>query len=267
MSSAVMGSRPVTEVLRAMARTPNAVYAAVAVPVVLAMVAVALQPWLLPSDLLRDSQAIAADRGDTHSAYGLVSNLGILAMALASGAALLGFAILRDTTGRMRPLLGCGALLSLAIVLDDLLLLHETLTFAAWARVLFAAAYAGAFACFLVRFRATIRQHLDVGLLLLAGVALGSSLLVDTVVEPATQLSVLVEDGAKLLGFVAWSAFVLRSAVFALTRRADAASGAPRARHGVRAAAAPRHPSSHLLSPGASPARRTTSPMLPSLRD
>lgn len=246
MSPAVTGSRPVTEVPRAMERTPYAVYAAVAVPVVLAMVAVALQPWLLPSDLLRDSQAVAAARGNAHSAYGLISNLGILVMTLASGAALVGFAILRGTPGRLRALLGCGALLSLAIVLDDLLLLHETLTFAAWTRVLFAAAYAGAFAGFLVRFRATIRQHLDVGLLLLAGAALGSSLLIDTLVEPATQLSVLVEDGAKLLGFVAWSAFLLRTTMLALTQRADAAAGAPRARHGVRTTAAPRHPVSAI---------------------
>ena len=267
MSAVLTGSRPVTEVLRLLARTPNAVYAAVVVPVVLTMVAVALQPWLLPSDLLRDSQTVAAARGNAHSAFGLVSNLGILAMTLSSGAALLGFAILRGTPGRMRALLGCGAMLSLAFVLDDLLLLHETLTFATWARVLFATAYAGAFACFLVRFRATIRQHLDVGLLILAGAALGSSLLVDMVVEPATQLSVLVEDGAKLLGLVAWSAFLLRSAVVALTRRTDAAAGVPRARHGVRPTAAARHPSSHLPSSAAPPARRTTIATVPLLRD
>lgn len=247
--------RPLTHVLRAIARTPSAVYAAVVVPVVLAMVAVAVQPWLPPSHLLRDSQVVAVAHGSSHAAYGLVSNLGILALALTSGAALIGWFVLRTTPGRMPPLLGCAGLLSLALVLDDLLLLHETLTFATGARVMFAAAYAGAFACFLVRFRATILQQLDVGLLGLSGVALGSSLLVDAVFESATQLSVLVEDGAKLLGFAAWAAFVLRATILALGARADASSSTPHAPSGFRATPAPRHPSSRPVDTGAPLAR------------
>jgi hypothetical protein len=215
-------TRPVARVIRTLARTPDAVYAAVVVPVVIVLAAAAMQPWLPPSHLLRDSQVVAIAHGSPHAAYGLVSNLGILVMALTSGAALLGWTVLRATPGTMRPLLGWAGLLTLALVLDDLLLLHETFTFATWTRVLFGAAYAGAFAWFLLRFRATIRERLDIGLLALSGVALGASLLVDAVLEP-TQFSVLVEDGAKLLGFAAWSAFVVRAALLALGSRADAA--------------------------------------------
>ena len=234
----------VTRTMRALARTPRATYAAVVAPVALLLVAVALQPWLPPSHLLRDSQVVAIAHGNPHAAYGLVSNLGILVMALTSGAALLGWIALRAAPGRMRSLLGGAGLLSLAVVLDDLLLLHETFTFATWARLAFIVAYAGAFAWFLVRFRALIEQRLDLGLLVLAGAALGSSLLVDAALE-ATQLSVLLEDGAKLLGFVAWSAFVVRAALVALGSRADAAGGAPPTGLDAPTTAATRHPSTH----------------------
>ena len=66
-----------------------------------------------------------------------------------------------------------------------------------------------------MRFRDVIIRDLDVGLLLLAVGSLGISLVTDLLVAP-TQSSVLVEDGAKLLGLVAWSAFGLRTALFAL---------------------------------------------------
>ena len=106
-------------------------------------------------------------------------------------------------------------MLTLVLVLDDLLLLHEAAAFAPWAGALVAAAYGLAFLRFVVRFRDVILRDLDVGLLLLAVGSLGLSLVTDLLVAP-TQSSVLVEDGAKLLGLVAWSAFVLRTALFAL---------------------------------------------------
>ena len=121
----------------------------------------------------------------------------------------------------LRPeprLLGWIAVLSLALVLDDLLLLHEAATFGPSAGALFAAAYGLAFLRFVVRFRDAIVHDLDVGLLLLAVGSLGVSVVTDVVVAP-TQASVLLEDGAKLLGLVAWSAFALRTALFALGHR------------------------------------------------
>ena len=111
------------------------------------------------------------------------------------------------------------------LVLDDLLLLHEAAAFAPWAGALVAAAYGLAFLRFVVRFRDVILRDLDVGLLLLAVGSLGVSLVTDVLVAP-TQSSVLVEDGAKLLGLVAWSAFVLRTALFALGHRRSAGPAA-----------------------------------------
>ena len=132
-----------------------------------------------------------------------------------------------------RPGPGCSlwtAVLTLVLVLDDLLLLHEAAAFAPWAGALVAAAYGLAFLRFVVRFRDVILRDLDVGLLLLAVGSLGVSLVTDLLVAP-TQSSVLVEDGAKLLGLVAWSAFGLRTALFALGH----SQGDVRARVRIRA--------------------------------
>lgn len=214
--------------MRARANTPVTVYLAVVLPVVVVVVAAALQPWLPPSDLLRDSQVVAAGHGDAHTAYGLVSNLGVLVMALAAGAALLGRLVLRrmpaatpdatpdsvTTPDRIRPLLAWSAVISLLFALDDLLMLHETAAVIPGAAALFGAGYALVFLGFVVRFRTTIRE-LDAGLLVLAVAALAASVLVDVVMEP-TEWTVLIEDGAKLVGIVAWSAFVLRAALAAL---------------------------------------------------
>ena len=121
-------------------------------------------------------------------------------------------------------------MLTLVLVVDDLLLLHEAAAFAPLAGVLTAAAYGLAFLRFVVRFRDVIVRELDVGLLLLAVGAFGVSAVTDLLVAP-TQTSVFVEDGAKLLGLVAWSAFGLRTTLFAFgqTRaRADAGAGTTR---------------------------------------
>lgn len=215
--------------MRERGNTPATVYVAVVVPVVALVAAAGLQPWLAPSDLLRDSQAVAAERGDAHTAYGLLSNLGVMAMALAAGAALVGWLVLRTTPsptvsapagpiptpGRLRPLLAWGAALSALFALDDLLMLHETAAVIPGAAALIGAVYALVFVAFIVRFRATIRRDLDAGLLVLAVAALAASVLVDIVIE-ATEWSVLIEDGAKLLGIAAWSAFVLRAALIGL---------------------------------------------------
>lgn len=201
---------------RAADRTPALAYAAAVVPVAVVIVAVATQPWMPPTDLVRDSQAVAVLRGSAHTTHGLVSNLGILAMAVAAGGALIAAAAAPHRGDRLRRLLAWAGALTVVVVLDDLLLLHEGATLAAWMPKLFVIAYAAAFVGALWRFRVEILRHLDVGLLAIAMLALGTSAMVDAFAEPATVASVLVEDAAKLLGFTTWSAFLIRAALIAL---------------------------------------------------
>jgi hypothetical protein len=214
---------------RAADRTPALVYAAAVVPVALVFVAVATQPWMPATDLVRDSQAVAVLRGSARTANGLVSNLGVMAMAMAAGAAIVAAAAAPRRDDRLLRVLAWGGGLTLAVALDDLLLLHEGATFAAWMPKLIVIAYAAVFVGYLWRFRAEIMRHLDVGLLAIAMLALGTSALVDVFADPPTVASVLVEDGSKLLGLAAWSTFLIRAALIALRpqradRRADAAA-------------------------------------------
>ena len=211
--------------LRILSRTPFTAYLSVLLPVVVLMAATVLQPWLPPSDLMRDSQVVAAGHAGASPAYGLISNVGILALALSSGAAAIGRLALPDAPARSRLLLWI-AVLTLVLVVDDLLLLHEAAAFAPLAGVLTTAAYGLAFLRFVVRFRDVIVNELDVGLLVLAVGAFGVSAVTDLLVAP-TQTSLFVEDGAKLLGLAAWSAFGLRTTLFAFGRtRSRAAAGA-----------------------------------------
>ena len=215
---------PFLSIPRMMARTPLPVYASVVLPVVVLLAAAALQPWLPPSDLMRDSQVIAARHHAVSPAYGLVSNLGIVVLALSSGAAVTARLVLREARAPWPRLLLWMAVVSLALVLDDLLLLHEAATFASWIGAVVAAAYGFAFLRFVLEFRTLIVRDLEVGLLALAVGSFGVSAATDLLVA-ATQASVLVEDGAKLLGLVAWSAFVLRTALAAF-RHSGASTGA-----------------------------------------
>jgi hypothetical protein len=214
MSRARADEAPIPSIPRLLWRTPAWAYLAVVLPVVVLMAGVVLQPWLAPTDLMRDSQVIAARHDAASPAYGLISNLGIVVLALASGGAATTGLILRHARAPWARLLLWIAGLSLALVLDDLLLLHEAATFAPGAGALIAAAYGLAFLRFATTFRDVIARDLDVGLLLLSVGALAVSAATDVVVT-ATQSSVLVEDGAKLLGLVAWSAFALRTGLVA----------------------------------------------------
>ncbi|WP_353814787.1 hypothetical protein [Agromyces sp. SYSU T00266] len=202
----------------ALRRTPRRLHAAIIVAVVVAMTVVATQPWVTPTDLVRDGQVVAAAHGDASPAYGLVSNLGIVVMVLAAGAASTALVVV-PRADETRGLLAWSVALTMLVALDDLLMLHETAAFGPGSGVVLVATYAIAFLAFAVRFRELIVERLDPALLVAMFAGLGTSAVVDVLVEPATRTSVLVEDGAKLLGLLAWSAFVARAAI--LTLRAD----------------------------------------------
>ncbi|GAA2035539.1 hypothetical protein GCM10009819_20010 [Agromyces tropicus] len=210
---------PTPERIRsALRRTPAWLYAAIGGAATVAMAVVVTQPWVVPTDLVRDGQVVAAARGAASPAFGLVSNLGIVVTVLAAGAAITALALLPRGADARRLLAWCLGL-SLVVALDDLLLLHETAAFGPGSGTVLAALYAAAFLAFTIRFRDIVVDRLDPALLVLMFAGLGTSAIVDVLVEPATRASVLVEDGAKLLGLLAWSAFVARAAI--LTLRAE----------------------------------------------
>lgn len=202
----------------AIERTPLWTYAVIATAVAVTITVVATQPWLAPTDLVRDSQVIAAARGDANPAYGLVSNLGIMVTLLAAGHAATAVAILRRGS-EARRLLGWSLALSLVVAADDLLLLHEAAAFGPGSSTAMAVVYAAGFLVVAVRFRTLIFDRLDPMLLALTFLGLGTSATVDVLVDPATTASVLAEDGAKLLGLLAWALFVVRAAILSI--RAD----------------------------------------------
>ncbi|WP_353826527.1 hypothetical protein [Agromyces sp. SYSU T0242] len=245
---------PTTDrIVDGMRRTPAWVITTLVLVTLVAMTLVVAQPWLSPTDLVRDGQAVAAKHGDTSSAYGLVSNLGIVVAVLAAGFASAGIVVLASGD-RLRALLGWCIGLTLVFALDDLLLLHESTAFGPASGFLLVIGYAVAFATVAIRFREVIVDRLDPALLATMFAALGLSAAVDVLVEPATIASVLVEDGAKLLGVLAWSAFVVRAALVALRaggeRSTDQASRS-------RTASPHSNPHSRQSKIGASPSDAT----------
>ncbi|WP_430647490.1 hypothetical protein [Agromyces sp. GXS1127] len=199
----------------AVRRTPVWITAAIIAAVLITVGVVLGQPWFAPTDLVRDSQSVAALRGRSDPAYGIVSNLGIIVLLLAAGTALAAIAGAPRRGGAQR-ILAWSLALSLLFALDDLLLLHEATAFGPAPGIALAAAYGVGFLTFVVRFRATIVDRFDPALLIGTFVGLGVSAIVDVLVDPATSTSVVVEDGAKLLGLLAWSAFVMRAAIITL---------------------------------------------------
>ena len=102
---------------------------------------------------------------------------------------------------------GAGGVLSLALCLDDLLLLHESIL-PGWGvpqvAVLGGYALAGLTYAFAQRRRVFSR---DGGFLLLAFLLLGGSMAVDVLLHSTQSRVVAAEDGLKFVGIYAWLAF------------------------------------------------------------
>ena len=109
--------------------TPPWVYLAfVLCPAVVVGVAM-FQPWVPPSELFRDSLAVAEQAGEEccHLYYGFISNLGILLWSATSGvclfAGLLLYGILGPRNGTIMMLYA--AILTGFLTLDDSFMIHE----------------------------------------------------------------------------------------------------------------------------------------------
>ena len=140
---------------------------------------------------------------------GIVSNLGILVWTVAAASALGGAWVARETN---RPsasrFLGTGGIVTVILLLDDLLLLHSTVLPRLFdiqkpAATLLVVSPAVAW---LLVFAGEVRRTRWV-ILVGALVSFAVSLAADFVLHPAASAELLLEDGAKFLGVLAWGLY------------------------------------------------------------
>ena len=150
---------------------------------------------------------------------GYYSNLGVLVWAAAATTALLGHYLLRRV-GHVEParLLLVASMITVAIMLDDLFLLHDAVYrevgIPQYAPFI---AYGLAIAAFSWRFR----HQLGAGLLLIVAAVscLGLSAVLDTLFH--LQPPYLIEDGTKALGLALWALMIVRHTIAELTPATD----------------------------------------------
>lgn len=112
-----------------------------------------------------------------------------------------------------------GSMLTLLIALDDLLLLHESANLLVRRAEYFLVGVYGLLALAYGFTYRTVMRRFDTGLLVMAVVALGVSVGWDALVRSASDAAVLIEDGAKLVGYAAWATFLVRAAMRTVQER------------------------------------------------
>jgi hypothetical protein len=190
-----------------------------------------LQPWVAADVLFRDPLAVAG--GEPY--FGIVSNLGVLVWAAACAISLFtGFQLRRIDPSSQVPgfLLWSGAI-SLVLMLDDFLLLHEVvyLNLLGLPETVLFAGYGVAVASYLVRYREVIARF-DGALLGAALAFFATSLFFDKLTGPRAPgffaghppldlllplvewiapIATLLEDGPKLAGIALWGTYLVRA--------------------------------------------------------
>ncbi|MEZ5322883.1 MAG: hypothetical protein R2698_12565 [Microthrixaceae bacterium] len=172
---------------------------------------VATRPRETAGELLMDPSFTMGETWYT----GLVSNLGVLAWTVGAAAAFAG-AWLCDLglRTRARRFLLAGGVVGTVLLLDDLLQLHAVLlpTELRTPKIVGELALVVLVAWWVGTHLAELRRT-HAHLLLAAGAALGASLVVDTVYSPLPGAGWnVIEDGAKLLGILAWAAYFVVTA-------------------------------------------------------
>jgi hypothetical protein len=196
-------------------------------PGVLLLAAVWLQTRVPVSVLMKDPLAVVHEtKTCCHFYYGLVSNLGI--MIWTAGAAVSLFAALllfcADRPKSEMLFFAAAAAFTTWLALDDLFMIHEdvlpqlgvpeAITYG-----LYGSAAAG---YFLLSWRAILESRPM--LMALALILLGSSVGIDVLVKSESAARVFVEDGAKLLGILAWASFHVSAAVQIIGARMEGSS-------------------------------------------
>lgn len=176
----------------------------------LAAAVASFQPFADPRLLFMDVIAGAQASGYCcRGYYGVMSSLGAISWALAAGTALFTALCLwsrGEAASRWSPLAFGGAL-SLALCLDDMLLLHESIL-PGWGLpqevVLGAYGLAGMAYAFVQRRRLLSSEG---AFLLLAFLLFGGSLAIDILLHSTESMAVAAEDSLKFVGIHAWLAF------------------------------------------------------------
>ncbi len=208
-----------------LARGQGLVVAAVFVPAVLVLVAVALaaeRSGREVSFFTREPVSAltvggATCTGPSCSYVGVVSNLGVLLWCAAAAGCFLAASLV--VRGRRSPLLYAGVLTT-ALLADDLFLLHEGVYALVVEERLVFGLYALALVGYVVAFRRFLRATTP--WLFAAACALFA---VSLVADERWAGHHLLEDGSKFLGIVAWSTYFLAAAAAELRALADGAPG------------------------------------------
>ena len=176
----------------------------------LAAAAATFQPFADPRLLFMDVIAGAQASGYCcRGYYGVMSSLGAVGWVLAAGVALFAALCLwtRSESATQYLPLAFGGALSLALCLDDMLLLHESIL-PGWGLqqeiVLAAYGLAGLVYAFVQRRILLLR---DGTFLLLAYLLFSGSLAIDILLHSTQSLIVAAEDSLKFVGIYAWLAF------------------------------------------------------------
>lgn len=150
---------------------------------------------------------------------GIASNIGVGMWSATSAVCFLSYALLRDRTDGRKPAMFflVSGLMTLIFMLDDMALLHEIVVptlFGLSEKYTFAF-YILILSGYLVLFGKTILET-DYLLLLVALVFFAGSLIADAFHSREAPFHHMYEDGAKLMGIVAWLGYYGRSAIQAV---------------------------------------------------
>lgn len=192
----------------------------------LVILGVALQPWVAAGDLLRDPLAVAEMTPDCCKVYfGAVSNAGVLIWASAAAICLFAAAVLAVACNSYAApsFFFASGLFTGFLALDDLYLVHENVLPALGVPEPVTYGIYGFIGLLYLGF--AWRQILAnrYWLFVLAVALLGTSVAVDLFFHSEHRARIITEDGAKLGGIFAWSAFLVVAAWSALTGKREAA--------------------------------------------
>lgn len=170
------------------------------------------------ASLARDTTAVL----NGHPFVGMISNLGVLLFAMATGISLFCYAFLAIATSpRQAQFFLATGLFTGMLMIDDLFLLHENI-FPLMLNISESLVFLFYIVCFCL-YCFTFRKHLlnrYSYFFLLAAVFFAVAMTADKIpflrLVLAQEAGDLLEDGAKMLGIVSWAAFVFRTGLQAV---------------------------------------------------